>query len=227
MNQPKTETAPSRARKILEYFAVFTAGGVVVHAIAMLINAATGYSHAHDSSYGWLSLMFSPSMGPMIIVYGALTTACFALYQSREQALSERATARSEIERTLTTIDSFAALSAVIIDLVATQNNRIIGWATTKEGKGTQVPATVKEASRNIARVLRELSTYMVDLTPQNRSENRRLRRHVILDHFLAQLETRTQAALDEPYDAVSKTGAEKKRRPGGGPPHVDREEGL
>jgi Na+/phosphate symporter len=188
----------SRIGSVFRYVGVFIAGGFLVHALVMLINEATGFAHIHDRAAAdrWIHLVFSASMVPMIVVYGALTAFCFAMYRAREQALAERERAHLEVERTASVIDTFAALSAVIIDLVATQNNRIISWTAAKERRGCQVSPAVKEASRNIARVLRELSMYIVELTPQERSEEYRARRHDILDHFVAQLEERTHSVV-------------------------------
>jgi Na+/phosphate symporter len=192
------EEKSSRAESSFRYIIVFLAGGFLVHALVMLINEATGFSHVHGAATAdkWLHLIISPAMFPMIAVYGALSAFCYVMYQSRKRAVFERELAHLEVERTASTIDTFAALSAVIIDLVATQNNRIIGWVATKENKGAQVSATVKEASRNIARILRVLSGYNVEITPRNRSEERSARRRDILDHFLVQLEARAHAVV-------------------------------
>ena len=199
MNSEVSMMSP-RAKKLLWLFVYFAVGGFLMHALVMSINAATGLSHVHygDADGDMVSMIASPAMIPMIAAYGVLTSLCFALYHSRRRAFAERERAHVEVVHAATTIDTLSALSAVIIDLVATQNNRIIHWSAGKERRGNQVSPAVKEASRNISRVLRELSVYMVELTPRDRSDERRLRRHDILNHFVAQLEERAHAVMTE-----------------------------
>lgn len=138
---------------------VFLLGGFTIHLIAMLIDYYFMPTHfIIESERSYLSEIFSPSMLPMLIVYGVGVATVYIFWEKLNAAYKLARTKQIQSQNTLLAIQSLQRMAGILAEHITSHNNEVRHWIESQRTKGRQPPPKIDSASQKISDALLTLS---------------------------------------------------------------------